>query len=51
MNSEIPKHPFKILTKEEKKALYNLKNDHSFVIKRENVGSAAVVWAREYHIK
>ena len=51
MKVEIPKDKFNNLTKSERKALYDLKNDKSIVIKSADKGSAVVVWDREDYIK
>ena len=41
----------KNLTREERSALHNLKNDKSIVIKSADKGSAIVVWDRDDYIK
>ena len=51
MKDEIPKHKFNDLTNSEWKALYDLKNDKSIVIKIADKGSAVVVWDGEDYIK
>ena len=51
MKVEVPKDKFNNLTKSELKALYDLKNDKSVVIKSADKGSADVVWDREGYIK
>ena len=51
MKVEVPKDKFNNLTKSERKALYDLKNDKSIVIKSADKGSAVVVWDREDYIK
>ena len=43
MKVEVPKDKFNNLTKSERKALYDLKNDKSIVIKSADKGSAVVV--------
>ena len=43
MKVEVPKDKFNILTNSERKALYDLKNDKSIVIKSTDKGSAVVV--------
>ena len=43
MKVEVPKGEFSNLTKSERKALYDLKNDKSIVIKSADKGSAVVV--------
>ena len=48
---EIPSKRFKNFTKEEREALYSLKDDPSVVIKDNDKGSAVVVWAREDYLK
>ena len=48
---EVPKDKFNNLTKSERKALYDLKNDTSIVIKSADKGSPVVVWDREDYIK
>ena len=51
MKVEVPKDKFNNLTKSERKALYDLKNDKSIVIKSADKGSAVVLWDREDYIK
>ena len=51
MKVEVPKDKFNNLTNSERKALYDLKNDKSIVIKSADKGSAVVVWDREDYIK
>ena len=51
MKVEIPEDKFNNLTNSERKALYDLKNDKSIVIKSTDKGSAVVVWDREDYIK
>ena len=46
MNIEIPQNKYNNLTREERSALYNLKNDKNIVIKSADKGSAGVVWDR-----
>ena len=48
---EVPKDKFNNLTKGERDALYNLKNDKTIVIKGADKGSAVVVWDREDYIR
>ena len=48
---EVPKDKLNSLTKSEQKALYDLKNDKSIVIKSADKGLAVVVWDREDYIK
>ena len=43
MKVEVPKGEFNNLTKSERKALYDLKNDKSIMIKSADKGSAVVV--------
>ena len=51
MKVEVRKDKFNNLTNIERKALYDLKNDKSIVIKGADIGSAVVVWDREDYIK
>ena len=51
MKVEVPKDKFNNLTNSERKALYDLKNDKSIVIKSADKGSVVVVWGREDYIK
>ena len=51
MKVEVPKDKFNNLTNSERKALYDLKNDKSIVIKSADKFSAVVVWDREDYIK
>ena len=51
MKVEVPKDKFNNLTNSGRKALYDLKNDKSIVIKSADNGSAVVVWDREDYIK
>ena len=51
MKVEVPKDKFNDLTNSERKALYNLKNDKSIVIKSADKGSVVVVWDREDYIR
>ena len=51
MKVEVPKDKFSNLTNSERKALYDLKNDKSIVIKSADKGSAVVAWDREDYIK
>ena len=48
---EVRKDKLNSLTKSEQKALYDLKNDKSIVIKSADKGSVVVVWDREDYIK
>ena len=51
MKVEVPKDKFNNLTNSERKALYDLKNDKSIVIKSADKGSLVVMWDREEYIK
>ena len=51
MNIEIPQNKYNNLTREERTALYDLKNDKNIIIKSADKGSAVVVWDREDYIK
>ena len=51
MNIEIPQNKYINLTREERTALYDLKNDKSIIIKSVDKGSAVTVWDREDYIK
>ena len=51
IKAEVPKDKLNSLTKSEQKALYDLKNDKSIVIKSADKGLAVVVWDREDYIK
>ena len=51
MKVEVPKDKFSNLTNSERKALYDLKNDKSIVIKSADKGSAVLVWDREDYVK
>ena len=48
---DIPKDKFNNLSKEERDALYSLKNDNPIVIKGADKGSGVVVWDREGYLK
>ena len=48
---EISKDKFNNLTKGERDALYNLKNDKTIVIKGADKGLAVVIWDREDYTK
>ena len=50
MNIEIRQSKYNNLTREERSALYNLKNDKNIVIKSADKGSAVVVWDRDDYI-
>ena len=51
MSIEIPQNKYDNLTREERSALYNLKNDKNIVIKSADKDSAAVVLDRDDYIK
>ena len=51
MKLEVPKDKFNNLTYSGRKAVYDLKNDKSIVIKSADKGSAVVVWDREDYVK
>ena len=51
MNIEIPQNKYNNLTREERRALYDLKNDKNIIRKSADKGSALVVWDREDYIK
>ena len=51
MNIEIPQNKYNNLTREERTALYDLKNDKNIIIKSADKGSAVVVWDRGDYIK
>ena len=51
LDIDIPKDKFNNLSKEERDALYSLKNDNTIVIKGADKGSAVVVWDREDYLK
>ena len=51
MNIEIPQNKYNNLTREERSALYNLKNDKNIIIKSADKGSAVVVWDGDDYIK
>ena len=51
MTVEVPKDKFNNLTNSERRALHDLKNDKSIVIKSADKGSVVVVWDREEYIK
>ena len=51
LDIEIPKDKFNNLSKEERDALYSLKNDNTIVIKGADKGSAVVIWDREDYLK
>ena len=45
------KHKYSNLTREERKALYDLGNDTSIIIKEADKGSVVVIWDKEDHLK
>ena len=51
MKIEVLKDKFNNLTNSQRKALYDLKNDYSIVIKSADKDSAVVEWDREDYIK
>ena len=51
MNTEIPQNKYNNLTREERSALYNLKNDKNIVIKSADKGSVVVIWDKDDYIK
>ena len=51
LNIEIPSKRFNNLTKEEREALYSLKDDPSIIIKGIDKGYVVFVWVREDYLK
>ena len=51
LDIEIPSKRFNNLTKEEREALYSLKDDTSIIIKGADKGSVVIVWGREDYFK
>ena len=51
LDIEIPSKRFNNLIKEEREALYSLKDDHSIIIKGADKGSVVVVWDRGNYLK
>ena len=51
MNLGPIKHRCNDLTREKRKALYNLTNDTSIIIKEADKGSVAVIWDKEDCLK
>ena len=51
MNIKIPQNKYSNLTREERSAVYNLKNDNNIVIKNADKVSAVVIWDRDDYIK
>ena len=48
---EIPSKRFNNLTKEEREALYSLKDDPSIIVKGADRGCVVAVWDREDYLK
>ena len=51
MGIEIPSKRYNNLTKDERDALYSLKDDSSIIIKDADKGSVVVVWGRKDYLK
>ena len=51
LDIDVAKDKFNNLSREERDALYSLKNDNAIVIKGADKGSAVVVWDREDYLK
>ena len=51
LDIEIPSKRFNNLTKDERNAMYSLKDDKSIIIKGADKGSAVIVWDRDDYIK
>ena len=51
LDIEIPSKRFNNLTKDERNAMYSLKDDKSIIIKGADKGAAVIVWDREDYIK
>ena len=51
LDIDISSKRFNNLTKEERNALYNLRDDQTIIIKEADKGSAMVVWDRENYLK
>ena len=51
LDTDIPKDKFNNLSKEERDALYSLKNDNAIFIKGADNGSGTVVWDMEDYLK
>ena len=51
MDIDIFSKRFNNLTREERNALYNLRDDPTIIIKGGDKGSAVVVWHREDYLK
>ena len=45
------KHKYNNLTREERKALYDLRNDTSIILKEADKGSVVVIWGKEDYLK
>ena len=51
LDIEIPSKRYNNLTKEERDALYSLRDDSTIIIKSADKGSVVVVWDRENYLK
>ena len=51
MDIKIPSKRYNNLTKDERDALYGLRDDPSIIIKGTDKGSVVVVWDREDYLK
>ena len=51
MNLGLIKHKYKNLTRKEREALYDLRNDTSIIIKEADKGSLVVIWDNEDYLK
>ena len=51
LDIEIPSKRFNNLTKDERNAMYSLKDDKSIIIKGADKGAAVIVWDREDYLK
>ena len=51
LDNDIPSKRFKNLTKEEREALYSLKDDPSIIIDGADKGSVIAGWGREDYLK
>ena len=51
LDTEIPCKRFNNLTKDERNAMYSLKDDISIIIKGADKGASVIVWDREDYIK
>ena len=51
LDIETPSKRFNSLTREEREALYSLKDDPSIIMKDADKGSIVVVWDRENYLK